>query len=139
MTVYLDLSKTFDTVPQEILVSNSDRCTTPWIRSLLVASLRVAVNSSMSKWRPSLGPELLNISAGDMNSRIEGNHMKSANNTKMCGVADVLEGRDAIWTSWRAGTVHYQLLQGQVQLLHMCQGNPKHKQRLSREWSEKKA
>lgn len=105
LTVHLDLCKTFYTVPQESLVSKLDRWTTPWIRNWLVAALRVAVNSSVSKWRSSLGPAMFNTFVGDMNRGIEDTHSKSANDTKLCGVADVLEGRDATQTGWRGGTV----------------------------------
>ncbi|KAF1506900.1 hypothetical protein FQV18_0005167, partial [Eudyptula minor novaehollandiae] len=54
----------------------------------------------MSKWKPVtsgasqgsvLGPALFNIFVGDMDSGI-----KFADDTKLCGVANKLEGRDAI-------------------------------------------
>ena len=62
-----------------------------------------------------------------------------ANNTKLCGVVDVLEGRDAIqrdpdrlekWT-------HVSLMKfnkAKCKVLHMGQGNPKYKYRLGNEW-----
>ncbi|PKU35770.1 rna-directed dna polymerase from mobile element jockey-like [Limosa lapponica baueri] len=43
-----------------------------------------------------LGPALFNISVGDMDSGVECTLSKFANYTKLCGMGDTLEGRDAI-------------------------------------------
>ena len=59
----------------------------------------------MSEWRPAtsgiaqglvLGPALFNIVVSNMDSGIACTLSKFANDTKLCGAVDTLEGRDAI-------------------------------------------
>ncbi|PKU49479.1 rna-directed dna polymerase from mobile element jockey-like [Limosa lapponica baueri] len=109
--IYLDLCKAFDAVLHNILVSKLerhgfDRWTTQWIRNLLDdRTYRVVVNGSMSRWRPvtngvsqrsTMGPVIFNIIVGKMNSGIECTLSKFADDTKLSGVVDILEGTDAI-------------------------------------------
>ncbi|GAB0183523.1 mitochondrial enolase superfamily member 1 [Grus japonensis] len=130
--IYLDLCKAFDTVLHDILVSKLERhgfdgWTTRWIRNWLDGhTQRVAVNSSMSKWRSVMS----GIPQG-----------KFADNTKLCGTVNILEGRDAIQKDldrlerW-AHANHMKFTKAKCKVLHMGQRNPKHQYRLGREWIE---
>ena len=69
-----------------------------------MVALRVALNSLVSKWRLAmsgipqelmLGPVLFNV-VGIVGSGIECTLSKFADDTKLSGAVDMLEGRDAI-------------------------------------------
>jgi len=86
-----------------------------------------------------IGPVLFNIFVGHMGSGTECTLSKFDDDTKLCGVVDMLEGWDAIqrdlgrFERWaRVNLMRYN--KAKYKVLHMGRGNPNHKYRLGREW-----
>ncbi|GAB0177900.1 hypothetical protein GRJ2_000255300 [Grus japonensis] len=115
-----------------------------------MVALKVTVNGLMSKWRKVtsgvpqglvLGPALFNIFVGNIDSRIECTLSKFADDTKLCGVVNTLEGRDAIqrdhdrFEGWTCAN-HMKFNKAKCKVLPMGQRNPKHNYRQGKEWIE---
>ncbi|PKU42879.1 rna-directed dna polymerase from mobile element jockey-like [Limosa lapponica baueri] len=112
-----------------------------WNRRTVASRPKEVILPLYSALRSVLGAVLFNIFVGDMDSGIECNLSKFADDSKLCGTVDTLEGKDVsqrdLYRLERWARVNLMKFnQAKYKVLHLGHGNPRHKYRLGRGWLE---